>query len=97
MKVWLKEDFRFDKEEIYRAFSTAAQYIDAGLINVPSHVLQILVSIVDLYNVIDMCKEQGDIDTLNLLNSLGVEIGSMSSSEDDSPAATATAEVVGIL
>lgn len=92
LKVWLKEDFRFDKEEIYRAFSTAAQYIDAGLINVPAHVLQILVSVVDLYNVIDICKEQGDNDTLNFLESLGVDVGK--SSENDSPAATAIAEVV---
>ncbi|CAH1396913.1 unnamed protein product [Nezara viridula] len=94
LKVWLKEDFKFDQEEIYRAFSTAAHFINAGLINVPCHVLQILASIVDLYNVVNTCKEQGDKDTLNLLESLGLDIGNKSSSEDDSPAATAIAEVV---
>ena len=57
--------------------------------NVPMHVMEILVPICGMYNVVKTCIEQGDKDTLSFLESFGVDVGVKNSIKDEDTAVTA--------
>lgn len=67
LPTWIKDDFNFEDQQVFKVLSKAAFLVQSGFIIIPTHILKVFVSLSPKYRIVECCRASGNSDTMKFL------------------------------